>query len=329
MAPPLREASQDERDNMSLDEWLALEKQRLRHQTPVLYSESSGSSDDEAPIAAADASVLSGGATGLPEPEPEPEVVLPPLPPPPKYLPPVSAGEAARRICLVATSIHGAPAFAKIKKLPPATAAYDRSKHLRLLQAQADAAQADALCARGGDEREFQSLTPQQLVDLAARGSGSRMHALMGAADREREVLRELSALKESIMRRIEQIAREDRDVTKLQSNLVEQRRDAIVDAEAITRMRQQAEVTEQVARNTMAGAKNSASKMKNDQFTELRAIHKPPKSVLVAICIRIDEFCIQNHEFCTQNDGFCIKYDDFNTNGQVVMEALGIVREK
>jgi hypothetical protein len=138
-----------------------------------------------------------------------------------------------------------------------------------------DAAQADALFERGG-ESEFQGLTPQQLVDLAARGN--RMQALFGAANREREVLREvstqtvcplrkktkvkvcpllvicgpilinclclqLSALKESIMRRIEQIAREDRDVTKLQSELVEQRREAIAHAEAITRMRQQAEV--------------------------------------------------------------------------------------
>ena len=36
---------------------------------------------------------------------------------------------------------------------------------------------------------------------------------------------------------------------------------------------------------------------------------------LLVAICIKNDDFCIQNDDFCIQNDCFYISNDEFNTN--------------
>jgi ankyrin repeat protein len=166
------------------------------------------------------------------------------------------------------------------------TVAYDRSAHLRLLQSQADAARLKAGAERlGGDSSELDGLTPQQLVDLASRGAGgTRLQALLSAANHEREAMRELSEMKEGIMQRIEQIAREDRGVTKTQSTLVEERRELIAHADQITVMRRHAEAAEAVARTTMDTARTTALKLTNKQFAELRSMRKPARSVLVIV---------------------------------------------
>jgi len=67
MAPSPDELSQQQRDTLSLDEWLAWEKRRLRIPDD---SASDSDGDDEG------TRVLPGGGPALPEPEPAPSVLV-------------------------------------------------------------------------------------------------------------------------------------------------------------------------------------------------------------------------------------------------------------
>ena len=83
-------------------------------------------------------------------------------------------------------------------------------------------------------------------------------------------------------MRRIEQLARDDRAVSKLQSDLVVERRELALRSDEIAAMRRQAEAAEAVARGAMDTARTAALKLTNRQLSELRSMRKPPESVLV-----------------------------------------------
>ena len=218
------------------------------------------------------------------QPEPEPE--LEPEPEPELAPPRVSTAEAARRICLVASSISGAenPPPPDPPKLPAVP--YSHAAHLRLLQSQADAQIARARAEDGG-------LTEQQLVGRAARGDSISMHALLDEARSAEEKLAELRALKESIALRIDQIAAEDHQLAKDQAELVEQRQEVIAQGEAIARARQQAEAVMWASQAKLEEARANVGKLSGNQLGELRAMRKPAPSVLVtaeALCILLRE---------------------------------------